>query len=111
VRDRHQERLERLVEYDQRRGTELLATLEVYLESRGNIVRTARTVFAHPNTLRQRLARIEQLSGFDLEHEDWLSLGIAIKIVKLRLARESARERERALRVAQEQREGGTDVD
>lgn len=113
VRDRQQERLERLVEYDQRRGTELLQTLEVYLESRGNIVRTARTVYAHPNTLRQRLARIEQLSGFDLEHEDWLSLGIAIKIVKLRLARESARERERAraLRVAREQREEGTDVD
>jgi sugar diacid utilization regulator len=113
VRDRHQERLGRLVEYDQRRGTELLQTLEVYLESRGNIVRTARTVYAHPNTLRQRLARIEQLSGFDLEHEDWLSLGIAIKLVKLRMARESARERERAraLRVAREQREGGTDVD
>ncbi|HEV3364788.1 MAG TPA: GAF domain-containing protein [Acidimicrobiia bacterium] len=113
VRDRHQERLGRLVEYDQRRGTELLQTLEVYLESRGNIVRTARTVYAHPNTLRQRLARIEQLSGFDLEHEDWLSLGIAIKLVKLRMARESARERERAraLRVAREQKEGGTDVD
>ncbi len=113
VRDRHQERLGRLVEYDQRRGTELLQTLEVYLESRGNIVRTARTVYAHPNTLRQRLARIEQLSGFDLEHEDWLSLGIAIKLVKLRMARESARERERAraLRVAREQREGGSDVD
>ena len=113
VRDRQQERLDRLVEYDQRRGTELLQTLEVYLESRGNIVRTARAVYAHPNTLRQRLARIEQLSGFDLEKEDWLSLGIAIKIVKLRLARESARERERAraLRVAREQREEGTDVD
>jgi GAF domain-containing protein len=113
VRDRHQERLGRLVEYDQRRGTELLQTLEVYLESRGNIVRTARTVYAHPNTLRQRLARIEQLSGFDLEHEDWLSLGIAIKLVKLRMARESARERERAraLRVAREQREGGSDVE
>jgi DNA-binding PucR family transcriptional regulator len=111
-RDRHQERLGRLVEYDQRRGTQLLQTLEVYLESRGNIVRAARTVYAHPNTLRQRLARIEQLSGFELEHEDWLSLGIAIKLVKLRLARESVRERERAraLRVAREQREGGSDV-
>ena len=111
VRDRHQDRLGRLVEYDQRRGTELLHTLEVYLESRGNIVRTARTVYAHPNTLRQRLARIEQLSGFDLEHEDWLSLGIAIKLVKLRMARESARERERAraLRATPEQREGGPD--
>lgn len=91
IRDRHQEQLDRLVEYDARRGSELLHTLDVFLEGRGNIVGTARTLHTHPNTLRQRLGRIEQLSGFDLEHEDWLSLSIAIKIVKLRLARSSAR--------------------
>ena len=91
IRDRHQEQLERLVEYDARRGSELLHTLDVFLEGRGNIVGTARILHTHPNTLRQRLGRIEQLCGFDLEHEDWLSLSIAIKIVKLRLARSSAR--------------------
>lgn len=91
IRDRHQEQLDRLVEYDARRGSELLHTLDVFLEGRGNIVGTARTLHTHPNTLRQRLGRIEQLCGFDLEHEDWLSLSIAIKIVKLRLARSSAR--------------------
>jgi DNA-binding PucR family transcriptional regulator len=90
IRDRHQEQLQRLVEYDERRGSELLHTLDVFLEGRGNIVGTARLLHTHPNTLRQRLGRIEQLCGFDLEHEDWLSLSIAIKIVKLRLARSSA---------------------
>ena len=94
IRDRHQEQLERLVEYDARRGSELLHTLDVFLEGRGNIVGTARLLHTHPNTLRQRLGRIEQLCGFDLEHEDWLSLSIAIKIVKLRLARSSARTEE-----------------
>ena len=44
------------------------------------------------NTLRQRLSRIERLSGLDLEREDWLSLAIAVKVVKLRLMRRSARE-------------------
>lgn len=90
IRDRHQEQLERLVEYDARRGSELLHTLDVFLEGRGNIVGTARILHTHPNTLRQRLGRIEQLCGFNLEDEDWLSLSIAIKIVKLRLARSSA---------------------
>lgn len=90
-RDRHQQRLDLLVEYDARRGTELLRTLEAYLEGRGNVVGTARTLYTHPNTLRQRLSRIERLCGFDLEQEDWLSLAIAIKLVKLRLARRSAR--------------------
>jgi sugar diacid utilization regulator/putative methionine-R-sulfoxide reductase with GAF domain len=98
IRDRHQEQLERLVEYDARRGSELLHTLDVFLEGRGNVVGTARVLHTHPNTLRQRLGRIEQLCGFNLEHEDWLSLSIAIKIVKLRLARSSARTDEEAQR-------------
>jgi len=92
VGDRQQERLQKLVDYDARRGSELLRTLEVYLEGRGNIVGTARLLHTHPNTLRQRLGRIERLCDFDFEQEDWLSLGIAIKIVKLRLARTTARE-------------------
>jgi sugar diacid utilization regulator/putative methionine-R-sulfoxide reductase with GAF domain len=87
VRDRHQERLGRLVEYDSRRGSELLRTLDVYLEGRGNVVGTARILHTHPNTVRQRLARISRLCDLDLDNEDWLSLGIAVKIVKLRLAR------------------------
>jgi sugar diacid utilization regulator/putative methionine-R-sulfoxide reductase with GAF domain len=91
MHDRHQEQLTRLVGYDARRGSELLRTLDAFLEGRGNVVSTAKTLHTHPNTLRQRLARIEQLCDLDLEREDWLSLGIAIKIVKLRLARSSTR--------------------
>ncbi|MFI5282664.1 MAG: GAF domain-containing protein [Candidatus Dormibacterales bacterium] len=83
VRDRYQERLQRLVEYQKRRGTDLLRTLEVYVENHGSITRTAAALFMHPNTLRQRLARIEQLARFELEKEDWLSLGMAVKLVKL----------------------------
>ena len=55
------------------------------------MVGCARDLHTHPNTLRQRLARIGELTGLDLEREDWLSLGIALKCVKLRLARDSAR--------------------
>jgi purine catabolism regulator len=87
VRDRYQERLERLVEYEKRRRTELLRTLEAYLENLGSIARTSRALYMHPNTLRQRLARIEALTELDLDKEDWLSLGMAIKIVRLRTIR------------------------
>jgi GAF domain-containing protein len=90
VRDRYQVQVERLVEYERRRGTELLGTLEAYLERQGNMVRTARDLFMHPNTLRQRLARIERVADLDLDHEDWLSLAMAIKAVKLRLMKISA---------------------
>lgn len=87
MRDRDRQRLKGLVEYDRRRGTELLDTLERYLDERGNAVGTARALFIHPNTLRQRLERIERESGIDLESDDWLSLAIAVKGVRLDLLR------------------------
>ena len=90
MRDGHQRSLERLADYDLRRGTQLLRTLEGYLDGRGNVVGSSRALFIHPNTLRQRLSRIEQITGLDLEHDDWLSLAIAVKVVKLRLLRRSA---------------------
>ncbi|HXB03685.1 MAG TPA: helix-turn-helix domain-containing protein, partial [Candidatus Angelobacter sp.] len=89
VRDKYQERLQRLVDYEKRRGTELLRTLEAYLENLGSIARTSKALFMHSNTLRQRLSRIEHLTEFDLDNEDWLSLGMAIKIVRLRSIRGS----------------------
>ena len=90
VRDRYQIGLERLVDYERRRGTELLGTLEAYLEHQGNIAQTARKLFMHPNTLRQRLVRIERVAGLDLDNEDWLSLAMAVKAVKLRSIRNAA---------------------
>jgi DNA-binding PucR family transcriptional regulator len=89
-RDRYQEPLERVAEYDRRRRTRLLGTLEAYLDRRGNAVATARALYIHPNTLRQRLERIERLTGLSLEHEDWLSLALAVKAVKLRRLRNDA---------------------
>jgi len=86
-RDRYQERIEGIVQYDRRRRTRLLETLEAYLDRRGNAVTTARSLFIHPNTLRQRLERIERLTGLVLDREDWLSLGIAVKATKLRQLR------------------------
>jgi GAF domain-containing protein len=87
VRDRYQDRLLKLVDYEKRRGTELLGTLEAYSEHLGSISATAKELHMHPNTLRQRLARIQHLTELDLSREDWLSLGMAIKVVKLRAIR------------------------
>jgi DNA-binding PucR family transcriptional regulator len=91
LRDHAQQRLGRLVEYDRKRRTQLLDTLEGYLDHRGNVVATSRALFIHPNTLRQRLSRIVRVSGIDLDREDWLSLAVATKVVKLRRLRSSAR--------------------
>jgi GAF domain-containing protein len=82
--DRHCEAVERLVEYDRRRRSQLVATLEQYLRDRRSIATTARALYIHPNTLRQRMDRIEKLSGLTLAEEDLLSLELAVKLVRLR---------------------------
>ncbi|HEY6566112.1 MAG TPA: GAF domain-containing protein [Actinomycetota bacterium] len=87
ARDVDRQRLDRLLAYDQRRGTTLLDTLERFLDERGNVVGTARGLYIHPNTLRQRLERIETETGLDLDRDDWLSLAIAVKVVKLEYLR------------------------
>ncbi|GGG46965.1 hypothetical protein GCM10011374_06700 [Kocuria dechangensis] len=46
--------------YDRANGTALLTTLLVQ-QATGSTAQTARTLFVHPNTVHQRLARVEQL--------------------------------------------------
>ena len=84
--DRLCEAIERLLAYDERRETQLLATLEQYLADRRVGTTTARKLFIHANTLRQRLDRIQKLTGLDLAGEDLLSLELAVKLVRLRRA-------------------------
>ncbi len=55
-----------LVEHDARRHTDLVRTLELFLESGGAYRPTAAELHVHVNTLRLRLARIEQLTGRSL---------------------------------------------
>lgn len=86
VRDPHRDALTRLAEYDRERQTSLLRTLEEFLRRRGSISATAEALYVHPNTLRQRLRRIAELTGIDLRREDWLMVEIAVKIVKLQQA-------------------------
>ncbi|NUR90668.1 MAG: hypothetical protein HOY71_41880 [Nonomuraea sp.] len=50
-------------EYDRRHGSELMRTLEVFLESTGSWQRTADELYVHVNTLRYRMQRIEELTG------------------------------------------------
>jgi DNA-binding PucR family transcriptional regulator len=92
-RDRHWTGVEALVEHDRRRRSALLETLEQYLARRRSVVETARALYIHPNTLRQRLARIERVAGLDVAQEDLLSLELAVKLVRLHEARRQMRSR------------------
>jgi GAF domain-containing protein len=78
-----------LAAYDRERGASLLGTLEEFLARRGNISATSEALYVHPNTLRQRLRRIQELSGIDLRKDDWLMVEIAVKLVRLRATLEA----------------------
>ena len=87
VDDRYQESVRKLLDYGARRGVDLVGTLDAYLELRGSITHAARRLGMHPNTLRQRLARIDQLTSIAVERADWISLAMAVKTVRLRALR------------------------
>jgi purine catabolism regulator len=76
----------RIAAYDRRRRASLLHTLEEFLAHRGAVGATSEALFVHPNTLRQRLARIGEISGIDLGSDDWLAVEIAVKLVRVRTA-------------------------
>lgn len=80
---RHARAIDALWRYDERRGSELVGTLERYLADR-SVVPTARALRIHANTLRQRLERIEHLTDLVIADEDLVSLELAVKLHRLR---------------------------
>jgi DNA-binding PucR family transcriptional regulator len=72
--------------YDQgHKRSELLNTLELYLEHGGNIKDTSELLGVHRNTLTQRIERIQLLCTINVEQpSNWLPLQGAIKVHKLR---------------------------
>ena len=59
-----------LLDYDESRNSELVMTLSDYLECGGNYDESAAALHIHRSTLRYRLARIAELTGYDLRKVD-----------------------------------------
>ncbi len=59
-----------LLEYDQTHHVDLVATLARFFECGGSYDATAATLFIHRSTLKYRLQRIREISGYDLNHPD-----------------------------------------
>lgn len=64
-----------LVEYDVRRGTDLVGTVEAYFASGRNLGRTGEAMHIHVNTVTQRLERTARLLG-----ADWQDPGRSLEI-------------------------------
>jgi DNA-binding PucR family transcriptional regulator len=81
------ETVEPLVAYDEQYETELVRTLETFLEADGNVAGTAQRLFTHRHTIYYRLERVRELSGLDVSSSDGrekLSLGLkAMRVLGL----------------------------
>lgn len=73
--------LQQLLEYDGRNNTDLLRTLEVYLDEKESLIAAARRLYVHPNTVRYRIEKIREVLKVDLfaSPEQRLSLHLALK--------------------------------
>ena len=77
--------MQSLEDYDRQHGSELVATLHTYIETRFNFTKSGEVLFVHPNTVAYRLRRIHELTGRDpYEVGDMLVLWLGLKTLELR---------------------------
>ncbi len=71
-----------LVEYDQKHGTQLVETLNLYYKYNGNVLKAARKGYLNPSTMKYRLRRIKEITGLDYKDaEVSLQLQLAIRLL------------------------------
>lgn len=73
-----------LVEYDRKRDTELVKSLEIYFNVNGNLKKMSEELFTHYNTVLYRINRIQEITKLSLNDEhDRFNLHTALKIMKI----------------------------
>ncbi len=73
-----------LLDYDARKGTDLVRTVEAYFCAGGNVTKTKDALHVHVNTVTQRLERITHLPGDDWQlGERALEIRVAVRLHRL----------------------------
>jgi sugar diacid utilization regulator len=73
-----------LVAYDEQYETDLVQTLETFLDADGNVAGTAQRLFTHRHTVRYRLERVRDLTGLDVSSTDGREkLGLGLKAMRV----------------------------
>jgi sugar diacid utilization regulator len=73
-----------LISYDEQYETELVRTLDTFLDEDANVARTAERLFTHRHTIRYRLERVRELTGLDVSSTDGRErLGLGLKAMRV----------------------------
>jgi sugar diacid utilization regulator len=80
----YEETVAPLVAYDEQYETDLVETLETFLDADGNVAGTAARLYTHRHTVRYRLERVRDLSGLDVASTDGREkLGLGLKAMRV----------------------------
>jgi sugar diacid utilization regulator len=80
----YEETVAPLVAYDDQYETDLVQTLETFLDADGNVAGTAQRLFTHRHTVRYRLERVRDLTGLDVSSTDGRErLGLGLKAMRV----------------------------
>jgi len=80
----HDETVAPLVVYDEQYETELVRTLDTFLDANGNVAQTAQRLYTHRHTVRYRLERVKELTGLDVGSTDGRErLGLGLKAMRV----------------------------
>jgi sugar diacid utilization regulator len=80
----YEETVQPLVAYDDQYETDLVKTVEAYLDHDGNVAATAQKLFTHRHTIRYRLERAKELCGHDVTStEGREKLGLGLKSMRV----------------------------
>jgi sugar diacid utilization regulator len=84
VRSFYEDTVAPIVRYDDQYRTDLVGTLEAYLEQNCNMNATAAAIYAHRHTVAYRLERVKELTGLDpMLSEDRERLGLGLKAYRI----------------------------
>ncbi|HHX61488.1 MAG TPA: PucR family transcriptional regulator, partial [Epulopiscium sp.] len=73
-----------LYQYDKKNSTELMMTLEAWIENNFNIAKTSRYLYTHRNTVLYRMDKISDMLNSDLKDgNELLKYQLALKIYRL----------------------------
>ncbi|HEX4110570.1 MAG TPA: helix-turn-helix domain-containing protein [Solirubrobacteraceae bacterium] len=84
VRAFYEDTVAPIVRYDDQYRTDLVGTLEAYLEQNCNMNATAAAIYAHRHTVSYRLDRVRELTNLDpMQSEDRERLGLGLKAYRI----------------------------
>ncbi len=79
----YRENLGALEDYDQKNGTDYMATLRCYLENNSSVQEVAHITFVHRNTVNYKIKKIREILRCEFDYEDKLKLMLAFFIKDL----------------------------